>query len=271
MRAQADMQRNGGVYPGAHIVEAAGEMVKNFGKPKITWRLLTQDVVLGYSPKSKPSMEEANELRYVPEMQDVLGMELYLPSVMPYTSDEVVLFLVDTSGSMSNNAMRRAVEEAIELKTAAYNMGDAAATVFIWPCDTVLRGRPVEINAGNVQDYIEGGVEMKGRGGTSIDTCINQALRSPLLADKNIKAIVYCSDLYDSPVPKPITLDDHPEIRVLFLADPDSPPSVIETFAKGTKWADVAVIEEGVEVDLEQVNSGTQAVSPTNRPRKMRR
>ena len=271
MRAQADKARNGGVYPGGHIVDAAGEMVKNFGKPKITWRLLTQDLVLGYSPKSKPSMEEANEIRYVPEMVDVFGMELYLPSNMAYTSDEVVLFLIDTSGSMTNKAMQLAVTEALELKTAAYNMGDAASEVLIWPCDTVLRGHPIEINDGNVQDYFDGGVEMKGRGGTSIMTCVTQALQSPLLKNKNIKAIVYCSDLYDSPVPKPPILDDHPDLRMMFLADPASPPAVIETFARGTKWADVSVIEDGVEVDFDQLNQGQQAVSPTNRPKKMRR
>lgn len=272
MKAQADKMKHGGKYPGGHIVDAAGEMVKNFGKPKITWRLLAQDLVFGYSPKSQPSMEEPMELRYISSMMDVLGMEPYMPSNLPHKSEEAVLFLVDTSGSMSNTAMKTAVTEAIELKTAAHNMGDAASTVFIWPCDTVLRGTPIEINEGNVEDYISGGVEMKGRGGTSIDTCINQAMTSPLLADKKIKAIVYCSDLYDDPVPRPSTLEDHEDIRVLFLADPESPPSAIETFAKGTSWADVAVIEDDLEIDFEQVNDGLKAVSPTNRRRaKMKR
>lgn len=268
MKAQADVMKHGGKYPGAHIVEAAGEMVKNFGKPKITWRLLAQDLVLGYSPKSAPTMEEPMELRYVPEMMDVLGMEPYLASILPHVSEEAVLFLVDTSGSMSNNAMRVALTEAIELKTAAYNMGDAASTVFIWPCDTVLRGKPIEINDGNVEDYITGGIEMKGRGGTSIDTCINQAMNSPLLADKKVKAIIYCSDLYDNPVPRPSSLEDNEDVRVLFLCDPETTPSAVETFAKGTPWADVSVIEDDLEVDFEMVNQGQQAVSPTNRSRK---
>lgn len=271
MQAQADVMKHGGKYPGAHIVEAAGEMVKNFGKPKITWRLLAQDLVLGYSPKSAPTMEEPMELRYVPEMMDVLGMEPYLASILPHVSEEAVLFLVDTSGSMSNNAMRVALTEAIELKTAASNMGDAASTVFIWPCDTVLRGRPIEINDGNVEDYISGGIEMKGRGGTSIDTCINQAMNSPLLADKKIKAIIYCSDLYDNPVPRPSSLEDNEEIRVLFLCDPETPPSAVENFAKGTTWADVSVIEDDVEIDFDQVNQGQQAISPTNRRRQKTR
>lgn len=270
MQAQASVMKHGSKYPGAHIVEAAGEMVKNFGKPKITWRLPFQELVLGYSPRSAPSMEEPMELRYVPEMMEVLGMEPYLPSILPHESDEVVLFLVDTSGSMSQQAMRLALTEALELKTAAANMGDAASTVFIWPCDTMLRGKPIEITDGNVEDYITGGIEMKGRGGTSIDDCINQALNSPLLADKKIKAIVYCSDLYDSPVPKPSALEENEEIRVLFLADPETPASYVEQFAKGTAWAEVAVIEDDLEIDMDMINEGQQAVSPSNRKRKPR-
>lgn len=270
MQAQASCSKLGGKYPGAHIVESAGEMVKNFGKPKITWRMLQQDLILGYSPKSMPSMEEPMDLRYVPSMMDVLGMEPYLPQLMPHFSEEAVLFLVDTSGSMSQEAMRKALTEAIELKTAASNMGDAASTVFIWPCDTVLRGLPLEINDSNVEDYITGGIEMKGRGGTSIDTCINQAMASPLLADKKIKAIVYCSDLYDAPVPRPTSLEDSPEVRVLFLADPETPRSHVETFAKGTSWADVSVIEDDLEVDFEQIGEENRAVAPPVRKRKMR-
>ena len=268
MRAQNDKMRYGGTYPGAHIVDAAGEMVKNFTKAKITWRLATQDVVMGYSPRSLPSMEEPHELLYVPGIEDVLGFHPYLASALPHKSNDACLFLIDTSGSMDNEAMRKAVTEALELKTAASNLGDAAATVYIWPCDTVLRGEPIEITDENVEDFFKNGMEMKGRGGTSIDTCINQALRHPLLSDKNIRSLVYCSDLYDNPVPKPETLYDRPELRVLFLADPKTPAGAVETFAKGTPWADVYVIEEGIEIDLEQVNNQQQAVSPSNRKKR---
>lgn len=268
MQAQSQMARIGGQYPGGHIVEAAGEMVANFGKAKVTWRMATQEAFLGGSTKFAPTMEEPNELFYVEEMQDVLGMQPYTSSMLPHTNDEAVLFLVDTSGSMSNEAMRVALTEAFELKTAAENAGDTAARVFIWPCDTVLRGEPIEINENNVDELLEKGVEMKGRGGTNIEECINQAMTHRLLADKDIRSIVYCSDLYDEPVPRPATLEDKPELKVVFLGDPKTPPSHVERFAKGTNWADVYVIEDGLEVDFDMV--GEQAVSPTVRKRGMR-
>ena len=269
MQAQSQMARLGGLYPGAHIVEAAGEMVKDFGKAKVTWRLAIQDAVLGGSTTFAPTMEEANELLYVDEMTDVLGMQPYLASMLPHTTEEAVLFLVDTSGSMSNNAMKTAVTEALELKTAAANAGDTAAQVFIWPCDTVLRGKPIEINEHNVDQIIAEGVEMKGRGGTSIDTCINQAMTHPLLSEKKIRSIVYCSDLQDNPVPRPATLEDRPDLKVVFLGDPETSPAATERFAKGTNWADVYTIEEGLEVDFDMI--GEQAAAPSIRKRKMGR
>lgn len=268
MQAQSDMLKHGSKYPGGHIVKAAGEMVKNFGKPKITWKLPLQDLVLGYSPRSRASMEEPTDLRYVPSMIDVLGMEPYLPSLMPHKSEEVVLFLIDTSGSMSQDALRAALTEALELATAANNMGDAAAEVLIWPCDTMLRGEPIELHQGNVEDYITGGFDMKGRGGTSIDTCINQALQCPLLEGRNIRSLIYVSDLYDNPVPKPSMLEEYPDLRVLFLADSETPPSAVETFAKGTLWADVVAIEPELTVDLEETGMEAKATSPTLRKRR---
>lgn len=268
MQAQAQKARLGGLYPGAHIVDAAGEMVKNFGKAKVTWRLAAQEAFLGGSTKFAPTMEDPNELYYVDEMSEVLGMQPFTSSMLPHTNDEAVLFLVDTSGSMSNNAMKMAVTEGFELKTAAENAGDTAATVFIWSCDTTLRGKPVEINEDNVNEMLSEGVEMKGRGGTDIAMCINQALTHPLLRDKNIRSIVYCSDLQDDPVPRPKTLEDRPELKVVFLGDPGTSPAQVERFTKGTSWADVYVIEDALEVDFDMV--GEQAASPSVRRRKMR-
>lgn len=269
MQAQAQMARIGGQFPGAHIVDAAGEMVKNFGKAKITWRLAMQDAFLGGSMNYSPSMEEPNELLYVDEMVGVLGMKPYMDAMLPHKSEEAVLFLVDTSGSMSNQAMKTAITEALELKTAAENAGDTAAVVYIWPCDTVLRGEPIEITEANVDEVLEKGVEMKGRGGTSIDTCINQAMTNPILADKKIRSIVYCSDLYDNPVKRPATLEERPDLKVVFLGDPETPASHVEVFAKGTDWADVYVIDEGLEVDFNKV--GQDIVSPSMRKKKKMR
>ena len=269
MQAQTQMARIGGAYPGGHIVEAAGEMVKNFGKAKVTWRLAAQEAMLGGSTKFAPSMDEPHELFYVPGMEEVLGMQPYFSSMMPHESQEVVVVLVDTSGSMSNKAMSLAVTEALELKTAAQNAGDTAATVYIWPCDTVLRGEPHEVTESNVDKFLEEGVEMRGRGGTDIAQCINEALSHPLIKNQRVRAIVYASDLEDRPVTKkPEMLEEHPEIKVVFLGDPNTSPAQVEVFSKGTKWADVYVIEDALEIDFDMV--GEEAVSPSVRRKGMR-
>lgn len=263
--AQAQMYRAGGSFPGQHIVTSAVEMVKGFTDAKVTWRLPLQDLVLSAGDRTTTIMDEPHDVYYVPGIEGFLGLRPYLPSIAPAASNDAVVFLIDSSGSMDANALRAQVTEAIELQTASQNRGDSAARVFIWACDTMLRGEPQEINADNVEEFLKHGLELRGRGGTSIETCVNQALASPFLKDMNIRALVYGSDLLDAPVPRPEMLDKHPELKVLFLADPHVSPENLHHFSKGTDWADVYVIDDGLTIDLEEVNNGKQVVSPAAR------
>ncbi len=271
--AASQMYQAGGSFPGAHMVHSAVEMVRGFTEGKITWKLPVQDLVLSSGHHVEPIIDEPNDIYYVPGIGHTLGVRPWLPSISPAKSNDVVLWLIDSSGSMSTEALIAQTSEALELKTAAANRGDKAAAVFLWACDSMLRGEPQEINDNNVQDFIAHGLELRGRGGTSIDTCINQALASPILADKNVRAIIYGSDLLDSPVPRPHMLDEHPGIKVLFLADPEIAPQTLHTFSRGTDWADIYVIDDGLEIDLENVgNDGVPQVVPAKakvgRPRR---
>lgn len=264
--AESQMYRAGGSFPGQHIVTSAVEMVKGFTNPKVTWRLPLQDIVLSSGDRTTTIMDEPHDVYYIPGIEGFLGIRPYLPSIAPAKSNDAVIFLIDSSGSMSHEALVAQVTEAVELQTAATNRGDSAARVFIWSADTMLRGEPQEINADNVEEFLRHGLELRGRGGTSIETCVNQALSSPIIKDMNIRALVYGSDLLDSPVPRPDILENHPELKVLFLADPHVAPETLHRFAKGTDWADVYVIDDGVTIDLEEVNNGKQVVSPAARP-----
>lgn len=266
--AESQMYQAGGSFPGQHIVTSAVEMVRGFGEAKVTWRLPLQDLVLSSGDHMTTIMDEPHDVYYIPGIEGFLGMRPYLPSRAPAKSNDAVVFLIDSSGSMDYDAMRAQVSEAVELQTAANNRGDSAARVFIWSADTMLRGEPQEINADNVEEFLRNGLELRGRGGTSIETCVNQALSSPLLKDMNVRALVYGSDLLDSPVPKPEMLEKYPEMKVLFLADPNISAETLHHFSKGTDWADVYVIDDGLTIDLDEVNNGKQVVSPAARSRK---
>ena len=262
-QAVAQAQQSNGKYPGQHIVDAAAEYMRGFGKGKLSWKLAMRDVVLGDGMKFRGSFESFADIAYVDEVSDDLGTPLYLPVELPHKSEEAVFVLIDTSGSVSTEDIRAFLTEIFELKTASENMGDQASEVFVMSADTVMRGEPMEINDDNVDELLTQGVKVFGRGGTDLGHSLKTALQLPLLKEKKIRSVVYFTDLFDTP-PKRSDLGLPDDVGVVYVAAPSTHSSHQEEFARAVEsYARVVSLKEGQEVDLEDVKN--MSVSPTKR------
>lgn len=262
-QAIAQSKDSNGKYPGQHIVDAAAEYMKNFGKGKLTWKLAVREAVLGDSMKFKGSYESFSDIAYVDEVSDELGTSLYLPVELPHKSEETVMVLIDTSGSVSTEDIRTFLTEVFELKTASENMGDNASEVLVIPADTVLRGEVIEITDENVDEMLSQGVKMFGRGGTDLGHSLKEAMKLPEFKEKKIRSVVYFTDLFDRP-PKYSELGVPDGTSIVFVAAPSTHSAHQEEFAKAVEsYARVVSIKEGVEVDLEDAKN--MSVSPSKR------
>lgn len=249
--AARQRQEIGDAYPGAHLVDAAVDMIDKLDKGVMRWRLKMREVVMGYSPKSKLSLDEPQEIYYA-NLESDIGFDPYLSSPMPIKSNDVVLGICDSSGSMSREDMREGLQELLGLQGKSKNMGDRAAEVIIMGADTAIRGEPQVITNKNIDEFMKKGLEICGRGGTDIDAVINQALDLKLIKGRNVRSIVYITDTYDDPiVTPPEKMKKYKSMKVLFLAVSGTPLHYVEKFAEGTRWADVVQIGAGKMADLE--------------------
>ena len=262
-QAIAQAQQCGGKYPGQHIVDAAAEYMKGFAKGKLSWKMALREMVLGDGMKFRPSFENVSDVAFVPEVEKELGTPLYLPTELTHKAEETVLVLIDTSGSVSSDDIRAFLTEIFELKTASENNGDSASEILVISADTVMRGEIVEINDENVDEMMSQGMKIFGRGGTNLGESLKTALALPVMKEKKIRAVIYCTDLYDAP-PRYADLGVPEGTSIVYVAAPSTHSSHIEEFARAVEsYARVVEIKSGQEVDLEDAKNMT--VSPKAR------
>lgn len=262
-QAIAQSQQCGGKYPGQHIVDAAAEYMKGFSKGKLSWKMALREMVLGDGMKFRPSFENVADIAFVDEVSDDLGTPLYLPTELTHKAEETVLVLIDTSGSVSSDDIRAFLTEIFELKTASENNGDSASEVLVISADTVMRGEIVEINDDNVDEMMSQGMKIFGRGGTDLGHSLKTALQLPIMKEKKIRAVIYCTDLYDSP-PRYADLGVPDGTSIVYVAAPSTHSSHVEEFARAVEsYARVVEIKDGQEVDLEDAKN--MSVSPKAR------
>lgn len=262
-QAIAQAQQCGGKYPGQHIVDAAAEYMKGFAKGKLSWKMALREMVLGDGMKFRPSFENVSDIAFVDEVSEELGTPLYLPTELTHKAEETVLVLIDTSSSVSSEDIRAFLTEIFELKTASENNGDSASEVLVISADTVMRGEIVEINDDNVDELMSQGMKIFGRGGTDLGHSLKTALALPVMKEKKIRAVIYCTDLYDTP-PRYADLGVPDGTSIVYVAAPSTHSAHIEEFARQVEsYARVVEIKAGQEVDLENATSMT--VSPKAR------
>lgn len=262
-KASAQMSQNGGKYPGAHIVDAAADMIQGFAKGKLSWRLALREALIGDGTRWQYNDEEPGDPYYVEAYKEAAGVEFYIGQDLPHKPQETVLCLFDTSGSVSQEDIRAFLNEVFELKTATSGFSDQASEIIVLSADTVIRGEPIEITEENVDQLMGEGVKIFGRGGTDLCHSLQQTLALPLMEDKNIKSIVYFTDLYDTPprLEDLIKAGMKEGTAMVYVAAPSTHSSHCEEFARAVEsYARVVEINEGNEVDLTEDfrNSGSK-------------
>ena len=109
-------------------------------------------------------------------------------------NERVTMVLVDTSGSVNNDMLRRFASEIKEIAKTS-----EGREIVLLSADTVLRGEPEIYTAQNVEQMIESaGIVLNGRGGTSITNCLCEALDLSKKRDWKVDTVVYFTDLCDT-------------------------------------------------------------------------
>ena len=245
-KAMAQKNSLGGKYPGGHIVDAESERVRADTQGKLSYKLGMRDFIVGSGNSYEECWDVPGILAHVsPEDMGLAdGEEIYFPETIPAKPDAVGLVILDTSGSMHGQYMKECLTEILWLKKNN-GSGDTASEIFVYSADTCLRGEPEEINDENVEEVLEKGVNVFGRGGTDFATPLRQLLGSKIMKDKKPAFVLYFTDLC-AEIPKK---SDFPSnLPIAFIC---APTDYNLEFAKGVKeWASVYSMEEGVEVDL---------------------
>lgn len=248
-KAAAQKNALGGKYPGSHIVDAAAERVKGLTEGKLEWKLGLREWILGGGMRFKNFEDEADALYYVDSSDLGVSDPIYMGSPVPHSPEETVLCLIDTSGSVDEKMLRTFISEVLNLKKGVSGVSDTASQVILLSADTVLRGEAVEIDDNNVDEMLEQGVKVFGRGGTDLAGSLDMAMKLDLIKSKKIASVVYFTDLCDIPPPKS-RFQEYID-KGMTIAYITCPHTMSDEFAKGVKdYARVHAIEEGSVVDL---------------------
>ena len=244
-KAAAQKAQMGGKYPGAHIVDSCAELVKGFTEGKLQWRLGLKNFLFGEGMRFQYTEAEPGDLYYVDPKDMGMNLEIFIGADLPHRPEEIILCLIDTSGSVSNEMLRSFLTEIFNLKRENSGVGDTASEVIVIYADTVVRGNMLEITEDNVDELMDSGVGVQGRGGTNLANDLKQTMKLPVFEDKKISAVIFFTDLCDTP---PTKADFPSNLPLCFIT---TPHTMSEEFAKAVKdFARVYPIEEGIEVNV---------------------
>lgn len=250
----ANVKANGQL-PGSHIAEEAASLIDDLNTGMLNWVFGMKELILGGGMKEVPSEESPNDMYFLDDgaLGDAsFGLnQIYLPGRVPAESDEVVLALVDTSGSTMGEGMRESfLSEILGMQDSTKNQS-TAKEVIIWSADTVLRGAPEAINRQNMGKFLNEGVKVFGNGGTDFSQCLYDAVNHPLMRNKKIKNVVYFTDCCDAPPRR----EDYAEFldsggKITWVT---TPGMWNEAFNRGVDgWSTVYAIERGTTIDLDR-------------------
>lgn len=250
-----------GTAGGGHLAGAAHEQAQKETEGKLSWRMSLQEAV-GNSMKFGYTEDEPGDIFYIDPKDMGLNDEVYVGADLPMKQEGVVMVLMDTSGSITEELLKMFLAEVFGLIKSENSESSHASEVVLLFCDDVLRGDPILIDEHNVDEMAEKKMNVYGRGGNDIGGTIRAAAKLPIFEQKKIQAMIYFTDLGDAPPKK----SDVPEgVPLTFIC----PPSYYqEEFIKQVKdFARVHPIEEGLEVDLTREGFMTAPGSKT-KPRK---
>lgn len=233
-----------GTMGGGHLADAAHEEAMKEGEGKLSWKLGLQEV-LGESMRYIYSEDEPSDLWHVPPSDMGVSDPIYVGTDLPSATEGAVMVLMDTSGSITEDLFKTFLAEVFGIMRSQNPESDKASEVILIFCDDVLRGQPVLIDEGNVDELLEKKMLLAGRGGNDIGGTIRAAAKLDIFKEKKVNSMVYLTDLGDQP---PVKSDVPEGLPLAFVCPPEY---WHEDFGRAVKdFARVWPIEEGLQVDL---------------------
>lgn len=168
-KAAEDVRKANGSYPGQHMVDAALKdlSVKHY-RPVLVLEKL-KNIISQYAGKRKTNYDIMTPSMLSSAMPSDLGLSEgdmpYLGSQRPVKPKKnLIVAVVDTSGSTSG-ILDSLVGEAIGLARQTRKNETTPEIIFL-SADTIVRGKPMLINEGNLAKLRDNGVGVAGFGGT---------------------------------------------------------------------------------------------------------
>lgn len=258
-KAASDMQKAGGSYPGAHMVNCAMRDLDLSKKPVLEVTQVIQKVLSQQAGRRKTSYDimtpsiitsvRAADMGFG-SSGDIPYMGTHVP-VKP--KKNLVVGIIDTSGSTGAILERLAVEA---VNIAKRNRHDTAPEVMLVSADTVVRGKPVMINERNVEKLIKGGLSASGLGGTDFLApllgVVKATEKGGVLAGRKIDHILYFTDGECWLPPRDALPEKLPP--VLFLVPDTHYRQQFDKEVKDSSWSDVVFFPESqvTKLDLEK-------------------
>jgi hypothetical protein len=256
------MQRYGDRYPGRHVDSYAVEILDELSEPKIEWIASIADLLAGSGTEMTHSDDYPSNLFYVDPQDMGLPNEIYLGSHIPAQADSLVLNIIDTSGSVDKELLKRYLAEVL----GSLERGRGIGSVLMFWADTIVRGKPLRITRETAPDFLRH-IEVRGRGGTDFAIPINEALAHPDIQPEisRIRALLYFTDLGASP-----PVRSQLPARLPPMAFITTPGCFNIGFANAVRdYARVIEIQQRTVIDLDQLKTPSPLARPLHpRPRR---
>jgi hypothetical protein len=250
--AQLERARLGSYYPGSHVDEYIREIVKPSLKHSVRWQQRVQEFLAGAGPLMMRSIDEQSVLSLL-DPED-LGMEEdelpFLPGLLAHKPEGRIAILVDSSGSMDEGRLVEAMSLIFGIRKTG---NDLSPDIDIFSADTSLRGEPLELTEDNMDQFLQQGVEVKGRGGTDITAPLNQLCAYAEKNDIKYQAVLYITDFGLIPP----SIDKLPEDlpACMFLGIPADYKASEDVVKKLRTWAEVVSIDKNMDLNMDGAES----------------
>lgn len=187
--------------PGGHCAEAAYQEMEQYYKP-----IFSLAGVLGEAMEPGLGTREMSDNPHAlmsSPMWDEVGLTgMYLPADIIAKQDRsMVVFVVDTSGSVSDDLLTRFYSE-IYANVQAMEQNPAAPEVILVGADTTARNIQV-VTEESASDFLSKAITVGGRGGTDFTAAtlsvLEQFASGRPLEGRQVQSIVYFTDGGDAP------------------------------------------------------------------------
>jgi predicted metal-dependent peptidase len=189
---------NGSGMPGGHIEEEVSMRLTADRSAKLDWNLAIADMILGDGMKDQQIDDVPDELFYIEGDMMNMEHEIYLPGTITYQETSgMYLFILDTSGSVSDNLAKQLISEIHGL----FSQNDMVdAKLIFMSADTVARGDLIEMNLDNYESILDD-LETYGRGGTDLKKGLCEGMEKVAVEypEEKLRGVIYATDLGDTP------------------------------------------------------------------------